>query len=77
MSVYAIGQKVKIAAHNGEVVRVVNGVYRVETWEFYTLSGLDGYMVRVEQLTPLEPKTAPGFVPSPMREWCERERRST
>ena len=62
--IYAIGQRV--AVRGKETVRVVTAGYPVEVWNYYTLSGLEGWLVREDQLETRDVDGAKGFVPSPM-----------
>lgn len=61
---YKIGQRV--AVKGKETVRVVTAGYVVQIWNYYTLSGLEGWLVREDQLETRDVDGAKGFVPSPM-----------
>ena len=62
--IYAIGQRV--AVKGKETVRTVTAGYPVEIWNYYTLSGLEGWLVREDQLETRDTDGAKGFVPSPL-----------
>ena len=70
---YAIGQRVSIRGK--QTPRVVHCGYPVEIWMYYELGGLEGYLVREDLLEPLEPSTAPGYVPMPMAQGRSYEQR--
>ena len=61
---FAVGQRVCIRGK--QTPHVIHCGYPVEIWMYYELGGMDGFLVREDHLDPLEPITAPGFVPVPM-----------